>query len=316
MKRKGICLFLALVLLLSRLPGCGVSTNEATVSTETTAATEPPATVPEDGDPEDVTCKGTYTTATPASAEVVAKVGEETLTNGQLQAIYWLEVAAYQASDAEEKPDFSQPLDSQSCPVDSSVRSWQQYFLKRALNTWHSAQALALQSVEVGLPTEEAYQPNLENHEKYMTGMPATKFLYGYENNYHLNTLHEAYIEELPQLLEQLAEEKGFADAADLAENLLGTTQEDLLSWAELYNTGYAYFTGLSYYVEVTEEEVETQMAEHPDTYPNDGQRYVDLRQILVIPEVPEPEKDPWNPNVEPTEPENPEVITVAEDGR
>lgn len=317
MKRKGICLLLALVLLLSAMPGCAAGTNDTGDTTQTTtAATEPPATVPADGDPEDVTCKGTYTTDTPDLAAVVAKVGGEKLTNGQLQAAYWLEVAAYQASGADNAPDFDRPLDSQVCPIDSSVRSWQQYFLKRALTTWHTAQALALQSQEVGLPMEEAYQPNLDNHAKYMTDMPATQVLYGYENNYHMNTLHETYLEEMPQLLEQLAEEKGFDSADALAESLLGTTGKDLLSWAQLYNTGYAYFTGLSYYVALTEEDVTGWMAEHPGQYPEDGERYVDLRQILVIPEVPEPERDPWNPNIEPTEPENPEVITVAEDGR
>lgn len=124
----------------------------------------------------------------------------------------------YRQAAHETAPDFDKPLDTQPCEIDDSVASWQQYFLKRALNSWHSALALSLQSVDEGIPTEEAYQPNMKNHETYMSGKPATAYLYGYNKNYRLNTLHEQYLEDIPQALAALAEKYGFADVSAIGE--------------------------------------------------------------------------------------------------
>ena len=165
---------LCAVMLLEGLAGGG---KKPPVKTETTApsaaeTTQPtvPATMPQDGNPGDVTCKGSYTADSVNASAVVATVGNEQLTNGQLQVYYWMEVASYRQAAHETAPDFDKPLDTQPCEIDTSVASWQQYFLKRALNSWHSALALSLQSVDEGIPTEEAYQPNMKNHEVYMSG--------------------------------------------------------------------------------------------------------------------------------------------------
>ena len=206
---------LCAVMLLEGLTGCG---KKPPVKTETTApsaaeTTQPtvPTTMPQDGNPGDVTCKGSYTADSVNASAVVATVGNEQLTNGQLQVYYWMEVASYRQAAHETAPDFDKPLDTQPCEIDASVASWQQYFLKRALNSWHSALALSLQSVDEGIPTEEAYQPNMKNHEIYMSGKPATAYLYGYNKNYRLNTLHEQYLEDIPQALAALAD--GLAEA-------------------------------------------------------------------------------------------------------
>ena len=184
------------------LAGCGEKREAAVTeqpAAETTEATVP-ATVPADGNPNDVTCKGSYTADSVNASAVAATLGDEKLTVGQLQAYYWMEVASYRQAAHETAPDFDRPLDTQACEIDDSVASWQQYFLKRALTTWHTAQALALQSVEEGLPTEEAYQPDMEKHEEIMTGMPATAYLYGYNNNYRINTLHQEFLDDIPQI--------------------------------------------------------------------------------------------------------------------
>lgn len=292
MRAKSLSLLLALLLL---LPGCGA--REETVE-EMTLPTEPGPTVAVDGTAGEVTEKGTYTAQSVSGDRVVASIGDAVLTNGQLQVYYWLEVASYRQADRELAPDFDRPLDTQTCPLDETVNTWQQYFLKRALNTWHSAQALVLQSREVGLPLEEAYQPDEAEHEIYMTDAAATRVLYGYENNYHMNALHQTYLEELPQTLEKLAQEKGFSDGEALAEAVAGATAEDLLAFAQVYNTGYAYFTGLTYYIQPQQEDVESWAAARPDAYADDGTVLVDIRQILVIPQG--TEEDP---------------VTVAEDG-
>ena len=288
---------LCAVMLLEGLTGCG---KKPPVKTETTApsaaeTTQPtvPATMPQDGNPGDVTCKGSYTADSVNASAVVATVGNEQLTNGQLQVYYWMEVASYRQAAHETAPDFDKPLDTQPCGIDTSVASWQQYFLKRALNSWHSALALSLQSVDEGIPTEEAYQPNMKNHEVYMSGKPATAYLYGYNKNYRLNTLHEQYLENIPQALAALAEKYGFADVSALAKDIAGASAEDLTACMELYNRGYMYDTALSYYIAPTEEEVEAYFTEHESDYAEAGitrgsGKLVDIRHILLIPQAPE----------------------------
>ena len=69
--------------------------NVAVTSEEQTEAVAEtvPATVPADGNPDDETAKGTYTASDAeviaAKDTVVAKVGDKTLTNSQLQMFYW-----------------------------------------------------------------------------------------------------------------------------------------------------------------------------------------------------------------------------------
>lgn len=332
MIRKGICVGLAVVMLLGSLGGCasGAAQETQPETIPQTVVTLPSATVPADGDPNDVTAKGSYTQSDPKARQVVARVGEETLTNETLWVVYWLEVAAWRQSGQDAQPNYDAPLDTQPCSLDDTVNSWQQFFLRRALTTWHTAQALALQSVEVGIPTEETYQPNLKNHETYMTDMPALRYLYGIHNNYQINTLHQEYLDTLPDTLDTLAREAGYADADDLAQGLAGASGDALVDWATLYNTGYAYYTALSYedaVVEMPEPESteETTPATTPaETVPQEteaveeiptGEKLVTVRQLLHVPTVPEPKKNKDGDEIETVDPLTLETVTVAEDG-
>lgn len=298
MKKRGLCLLLAVCLLPGMLYGCGgkPAQEESTAMTASEAATEPVGTVCADGNPEDVTCKGSYTSDSGDDA-VVAAAGDKTLTNRQLRAWYWAEAAAFRQAGEEPAPDFNRPLDTQTCPMDTEAATWQQYFLKRALNTWHAAQALVLQGEEEGLPVEEAFQPNPEKHAEYMTGMPAAKFLYRPTKSYQPNTMHQAFLDDIPAMLESLAGERGYADASAMAREAFGTSLEALEEFAELYNRGYMYFVSLNDYIEITEGETEAYYTETADS-PEAGS-YVDLRHILLI------------PGADGTDP----AVSVAEDG-
>lgn len=280
MKRR-LTLFLLTAALV--LAGCGNANNVEGPKEATTEATEETvvATIPADGNPEDVTCLGSYT-GTMKDA-VVATAGMAELTGEQLQVWYWAEVSQYRQENHEVIPDFDLPLDMQACGIDSSVNSWQQYFLKQALSAWHSTQALLQRSEEVPLPTEEAYQPNLANHEKYMTGMPATEVLYGYHTTYRPNSMHQAYLDEIPQMLKDLAKEKGYANAAAMAGEAFGTSQKALEDFSYACNRGYMYFTTLSHYIEPTEEELDAFCASYASDNAPDGIA-VDFCQILLIP--------------------------------
>lgn len=250
--KKMVPVLLALLLLLS---GCETLPEEVP---ETEAPATESTTVFPDGNPDDVTCKGSYTGSVTGVA--VATVGGETLTNAQLQTWYWAEVAQWQQEDWEDGPDFNKPLEDQACSIDDSVNSWQQFFLKKALDRWHTAQALVIQSREIPLATEAAYQPDQEDHEAYLTDMPATRHLYGYDPYYSPNTLHQAYLDSLP--------EDGSAGG----------------TYGELLNQGYMYFTQLSYSIEPTEEELAAYYEAHREEF-SSREPLVDIRHIQLVPE-------------------------------
>lgn len=262
---------LAAVLAVLLLCGCAPAGSNGGSVAETTTA-QAGATVPADGNPEDVTCKGTYTREGDTAA-VIARIGDTKLTNEALAVWYWAAAAQYQASGKTPAPDFDAPLDSQPCEADSTVGSWQQYFLRQALNAWHTAAALNQQSLEVPLNLEPEYQPDPEKYATYMDGMPATKFLYGYNRFYSPNTMHQAYLDSLPDTLKALAGEKGFADAAAMAQDAFGTTQAALTDMAQLLNRSYMYFTTLTY--DLTQPELEY-------TESTDGDYLVNIKHILL----------------------------------
>lgn len=262
---------LAAVLAVLLLCGCAPAGSNADNSAETTLPSAG-ATVPADGNPEDVTCKGTYTREGDPAA-VIAQIGDTKLTNEALAVWYWAAAAQYQASGKTPAPDFDAPLDSQPREADTTVGSWQQYFLRQALNAWHTAAALNQQSLEVPLNLEPEYQPDPEKYATYMDGMPATQFLYGYNRFYSPNTMHQAYLDSLPDTLKALAGEKGFGDTAAMAQDAFGTTQAALTDMAQLLNRAYMYFTTLTY---------DLSQPEAAYTESTDGDYLVNIKHILL----------------------------------
>lgn len=275
---KRICAALLLVIFLC---GCAKTADKTVVAvgatlsqpeeTETIAATVVEATIPPDGNADDITCKGSYT-GEGSSAAVVAQAGERTLTNEQLAAWYWAAAAGYRQSGAQDAPDDSIPLDRQECTVDDSVASWQQYFLRQALNAWHTAAALKERSETVPIQTEEAYKPNLDNYEKYMKDMPATEYLYGYDRSYKPNSMHRSYLDSIPDTLSALAQQKGYGSTGEMAEEAFGTSGKVLGQMVYDMNYAYMYFTDMTYWLP----EVEETVGDISDEY------YVNFRHILL----------------------------------
>lgn len=273
------------------LTGCGKEDTEVPVAATTEAALPAP-TVPADGDPNNVTAKGTYTVSdeeiVAARDVVVAEAAGNKLTNSQLQIYYWLEVAAFRASDQPVQPDYSQSLDTQLCPIDEGVNSWQQYFLGKALNAWQAQTALVQMSVEEGVPAHDPeYKPDLEKRKEYMTGMPATKVLYQWSDRYQPNRLHQNYLDSIPETLAALAENNGFADNDAQAKTIAGAGADgrDLLSYTQTMNHAYMYFTEMGYYFEPTAEEVTAYYNENMAADKENSCRTVDFRHILLIPQ-------------------------------
>ena len=294
MLRRIISMLLCMVLLFG-LAACGAKEEGFSVKSpkaeETTVATEPAPTTPADGDPNDVTCKGTYSVSdgeiTAAKDTVVATMEGANLTNSQLQIYYWLEVASHRASDHPDQPDYGQSLDTQPCPIDGSVNSWQQYFLQKALAAWQAQQALALMSQNEGVPAyDPEYNPDLEKRAEYMTGMPATEVLYQWSESYKPNSMHQAYLDAVPETLSTLAADSGFRDTDAMAAAIAGAGAEgrNLISYAHIANLAYMYFTEMGYYFEPTTEEVEAYYNAHQSEI-SSGDKTVNIRHILLIPE-------------------------------
>lgn len=294
-----VVLFLSALLLLT-FTGCHTNNvanqPETEAPAQTVSPTEdavPQATTPPNGNPEDVTCKGSYTARNDKiSYASAAAIAGRTLTMKQLQVYYWMEVNTWLQGNHESMPDISQSLDTQLCPEADNTLTWQQFFLQRALDSWHGQQALVLMGEDEGVPLEAAYQPNLANHEKYMTDMPATEVLYGYGEEFLPNALHQEFLDQIPELLHQLASAQGFSSIDQLAEAIAGTgtSAEALAEYAELYNRGYMYYVTLTYYTEPAQEEIPAYFTSHRTEYESAGitpgsGRYVNMRHLLMIPQ-------------------------------
>ncbi len=258
------------------LGGMGFSFNKPveTVPVESTdpsvaptvTETVPPATIPADGNPDDVTCKGSYTVSDEDvianSAAVVAAVGSQQLTNAELQIYYWLEVqnfiANYGSYAAYFGLDFTQPLDTQSCTISESQMTWQQYFLASALADWHNYAALAEEAQANGYELEQEYVDMIAN---------------------------------LPETLATDAGLQGFASAEDyLAYNVgAGAAISDYQGYMTTYYNGFMFFQSQYEAMVPTQEEMESYFTEHEEEYAASGITregiYVDVRHILVLPE-------------------------------
>ena len=267
---------IAVVLLIAMIVGLlaggmGAVTNSTTTTTGEAVVleTEPttPPTTPADGNPDDVTCKGTYTVsdedAIAGADAVVATMGDKQLTNSELQVYYWNYVASYLSSEYGYQAmmygmlDFSQGLDTQLCMMDGNL-TWQQYFLQCALQNWQSLQAMALEAEAEGFTMEE-------------------------------NAL--LTIEAIPAQLEEAALQNGFENVeAFVTANLgAGTTLEDFINYQRTYYQGAPYYTDFADNLTLSEEEINAFFDENEDAYAQQGvtrdQKMVDVRHCLIMPE-------------------------------
>ena len=229
----------------------------ATEAAETQAAVE--ATIPADGNPDDVTCKGSYSVsdeeALAAGDTVVATIGEHQLTNDKLQVYYWMEIQNflnnYGAYAAYFGMDYTQPLDTQ---LEEEGLTWQQYFLDTALNNWHQVQSMNLMAKEAGLS---------------------------------LDAESAAYLEGLDDYLEQTAAANGVSVEELMVGNFgPGADKEDYRYFQELYLQGVPYYQAELEKMVPTQEDLETYFAEHEAEYAQSGvtkdSKFVDVRHILV----------------------------------
>ena len=248
-------------------------TVEATVApAEEILQTEPALTVvegdiPADGNPDDVTCKGSYSATKEeldaAMNTVVATMGDEELTIGELQVYYWEAIYAFDSNygsyAAQLGLNVMGNMDRQLCAIGDISMTWQQYFLDYALNTWHTHQAVALEGKEAGYELEEVYQAELDA---------------------------------MPGQIDETVAYYGLADANQWIQEYIGPgcTVEDYLNYIETYYRGYGYLDQLEKGMTFTAEQVEAYYAENEALYTQNGLtkdagKTVDIRHILLMPE-------------------------------
>ena len=279
--------------------------TEVTEITEVTEVTEPEPTETEpedtnilpDGNPDDVTCKGTYSSSNldvlSNAHNVVATVGEAQLTNVQLQIYYWMAVNTYRAENHEIAPDWDVNLDEQLCELAGSTISWQHYFLQSALDTWHRYQAAVTLSENTVFETEEAYAIDEKKHKENISEETAyLDVLYGYNSAYSIDPQHQAHLDQLEDMLEHQAETAGYESLSDLVKEMagMGTTPEYLVNYADLANKGYMFFSTLSYYAAAGKSDVTAYYEANAQRYTEagitaDGSKSVTIRHILIAPE-------------------------------
>ena len=246
------------------------------VPAESTSAVEqavPAATLPGTG-LNDASCKGSYTVsdtdAAAAKDTVIATVGNQTLTNGQLQAYYWLQVRSFLYNNSYYLSmlgmDHTQPLDSQMINaeiasymgLEATNMTWQQFFLEEALNAWHTYAALLAKADTEG---------------------------------YVLTEEDQAYLDGLDETLQSDAETNGFATVDEMVAYLMGAgaTTEDYKFYESTYYKAYAYYIDYVEGIELTDADLEAYFDAHADAYAANGLTKesctVDVRHILVFPQ-------------------------------
>ena len=238
--------------------------NPSAEASESTVETTE-ATIPADGNPDDVTCKGSYTVsdeeAKAANGDIVATAGDSTLTNGQLQILYWRSVQNFYAQYGTYAQyfglDHTQSMDTQVCGVADGL-TWEQYFLQDALNNWTIFEAVAQQAREAG------FQMSDENREQ-------------------MNTMEDGLLE--------TATNNGFEDTTAMIERNFsaGATLEDYKSFWEMYFLSSDYYNEITGSFAPTAEEIAEYFNTHEAEYADNGldktTSSVDVRHILILPE-------------------------------
>ena len=244
---------------MDRSPAPAVETTEV-------SETEAPATIPADGNPDDETAKGTYTASDEdviaAHDTVVARMGDDTLTNGQLQMFYWTEVRNFLSSYGSYASyvglDPTKPLDVQTCAIADTQCTWQQFFLEGALNSWNNYRAMAAEADA---------------------------------NGFELTEQQRATIDNAAAELEEAATANGFESGIAMLHSSLGAGAEleDYVYFMELYYKANGYYAQIAQSFEPTDEQLDDYFEEHAEGYASSGitkdTKLVNVRHILVYPE-------------------------------
>lgn len=191
---------------------------------------------------------------------VVATMGDQVLTNTQLQIYYWSEVYGFLSNYSYYLSylgfDYTAPLSEQVCYFDQTL-TWEQYFLESAIQVWQSNVAFAEVAKKEGYVLPEAYQADLD-------GMEET--------------------------LQKSATDGGYESLDAMVQESFGAavTFEDYYEYMEVYYLGYAYFEELYAAIDPSMEDIEAYFTANEEALAaegvkKDGSYTVDVRHILML---------------------------------
>lgn len=197
---------------------------------------------------------------------VVARVGENTLTNRQLQMYYWMQFYEvwnyYYSQYSYYTPyyiglDYNLPFADQ--PVPDGSMNWEQYLLDLSVNTWQRYLVLGMMAEGAGFTLP---QESLDELQDIRTSMEAS------------------------------AKERGLesADALIALEMGEGVTMDDYIGYMELYYLGEEYFAQVYNNVAYTQQDLEdyynANLADLTAAGITKEAGFVgDVRHILIMPE-------------------------------
>lgn len=232
---------------------------------QTIAPTEE-LTIPADGNPDDATCKGTYTVtdaeAEQSNAQVVATMGDVELTAGQLQVYYWMEVYSFLNQYGNYISyfglDVEAPLDMQPCELADTPMTWQQFFVESAIDSWRCFQSLALEAQK---------------------------------NHFVLADDAQEYIAGLETQITTSAKNAGLETAEELVHSNvgMGATLADYISYITTYTVGFEYYQDRYGALSASDAEIAEYYQQNKDSFAESGVTEdsvcVDVRHVLVKPE-------------------------------
>ena len=195
------------------------------------------------------------------SNEIVATLGNQTLTNGVLQSYYWFGVLQYteynQAYLAASGIDLSTPLNKLIYDEKSGL-SYQQVFLRSALENWRGYAILTQLAEEAGFTLSKEQLDILESFRGQM---------------------------------EEAAKDSGYDDVNEYVKDNLfkGCTLEDYLNYHSYIYKALAYYDSLADTLTPTLAESEAYYTEHEEAlkekgFGKDKGYYYNVRHILVTP--------------------------------
>ncbi len=196
---------------------------------------------------------------------VVATAGDKKLTNAQLQVYYWISVYSFLDENSYYLSflglDYTKDLATQPCYFDSEI-SWQEYFLKQCMATWHQYAVLCIEAEEVQFKLSEDEQKYLENFRDTM------------------NTQAQKY---------------GYANAEEMVqeEMSIGATLDAYVQYTNETFVGMGYYDQFANSLKITEEDIAAYYEENKATYEENkitkddtDFAWVGVRHILIIPEA------------------------------
>ena len=189
---------------------------------------------------------------------VVATVGDQKLTNGELQAYYWS--AIYDATSYNTYPNLdTKKALSQQVYDNKTGKTYEQLFLETALNNWR----------------------------RYATLIQLSK-----ENNFVMDADQKAYYDNIPNRISEMAKEYGYDDLGKfLKEQFVpGCSATAYVSYNSTTYLALTYYDVLLSGMVPTQDEINSYYTEHEDEIVKSGVNkdsgnYYNVRHILIAPE-------------------------------